>query len=251
MVIKTEEERSGMMASAQSLKDIMASALDFIEVGMTTRDLDECIGMHIDFEGAESAPKVFYDWPSHACISVNEEVAHGVAGDRVIEEEDLVKVDISIQHENGYCTDMCRTVYFGSDPQRQHLVDAAKACFDAAVADLMPGDSVQKIGKIIDDTALDLEVFVEERLHGHGIGTQLHELPNVPNTFFIAQLLTSHRLRDGEVICIEPIVLHTRTQIYVNEHVYISGTGAHSAQYEDTVMITEKGIINLTELLFL
>ena len=246
MIINTESERRGIHEAAYTVMDIMAFALDYVTPGITTRELDEHINTYIEMSDAESAPKVFYDFPSYTCISINEEVAHGVAGNRVILQEDLVKIDISIRDRNGYCADMCRTVYFGHDPVRQHLVNVAKQCVHTVIGNLKAGDSVNKIGQIIDEVAFKNRVFVEERLTGHGIGRHIHESPTIPNTFNLSKLLPAHELSPGEVICIEPIIFQSRTSVHMNEYVYVSETGAHAAQYEDMVIVTEDGTDNLT-----
>ena len=185
-------------------------------------------------------------WPSNACISVNEVLAHGVADDRIIQEDDLVKIDISIKHNNGICADMCRTVYRGNDPDRQHLVDVAKLCLMNAIEVLKPGHSVQKIGQVVEETAYDNDTFIVEELLGHGIGTELHEEPNIPHVFSLGSLLTSPRIEEGQLICIEPVVVRTATRVYTEGRVYMSGTGAHAAQYEDMVLVGADNVINLT-----
>ena len=232
--------------AAETVVHIMREAMAFCQPGVTTKELDDYIGELIDESPSISAPKKFYKFPSNACISVNDELAHGIGSDRVIEEEDLVKIDISILHDNGMCADICRTVYHGSDPERQHLIDISELCVLNAIKDLKAGKSVQSIGRAIEETALDNGVFVVEELMGHGIGKTLHEPPTIPTTFSLSKLLGSERLEEGDVICIEPVITRTSTVVYADGRVYMSGTGAHGAQYEDMILVGKDSVINLT-----
>lgn len=246
MIVETDIQRQKVETSADLLTDIMREAMDFCVPGITTRELDDHIGSLISDSPCYSAPKRFYSWPAYSCISINEELAHGIAGDRVIGEDDMVKIDISIQHHNGICADMCRTIYHGVNHEKQHLIDVAKLCVEKVVEVLRPGHSVQKVGQIVEEVAYDNGVFVVEELLGHGIGTELHELPNIPHSFTLGSLLTSPKIQDGQLICIEPVIVHTPTKVYTEGRVYISGTGAHGAQYEDMILVTEDNVINLT-----
>ena len=246
LIIQNDKQRGQLDEVVEILKWITKSVIDACIPGVTTKDLDDYIGACIYDRKVQSAPKKFYNFPSFSCISINEEMAHGVGSDRRIQKEDLVKLDISIYHPNAICGDMCRTVYHGEDSHRQHLVDVAKLCVEAATKDLKAGDSVCKIGKAIEETAFDNNAFVVEQLKGHGIGRELHEHPTIPTNFSTWQVIDAPRLREGELICIEPVVTWTDTQVYANGLVYISGTGAHSAQHEDMILVCDDNVINLT-----
>ncbi|MEK9767310.1 MAG: methionyl aminopeptidase [Betaproteobacteria bacterium] len=245
-MIANNEDRELLTEAGYYLSTVMTRVLDYVEKGMTTKELDDHIARIVTSEGHKSAPQIYYDFPSFSCISLNDEAAHGVAGDRIIS-DDLVKIDISIVHSNGMCADMCRTVYFGEDPKYEYLASLGPACFENLMnADLKPGDSVVKIGKLVEEFATDSGVFVIDSLYGHGIGRSLHEEPNIPNVFNLHAMMNAPTLNEGEVFCIEPMFLHNPTHVSQYGDVFINVTGAWSSHHEDMFLLTSEGLTNLT-----
>jgi len=250
VIIKSSKDYHGIVEAAEVLSYIFGYVERNSEPGMTTIQLDEMIGDLIEACDASPAPIVFYDFPGNSCISVNNEIAHGVPSDYIIQEWDVVKVDISILHDNGYCSDACRTLYWGDSPLTLDLIRSAKRCVNDVVCEIIPTDSVHRIGGILEKSAQRNEMYVVENLYGHGIGRSLHEFPQIPHVFECLSCIDDHRLSEWEVICVEPVLSYTRTRVLYDKErhpwAYYSDNGSITAQHEDTIVLTEYGAMNLT-----
>ena len=226
MTIETQDDVVALQRIGRIVSLVLQRMLDAAEPGMTTRELDRIGERLLDEHGARSAPRLAYNFPGATCISLNEEAAHGIPGDRVIRAGDVLNVDVSAEL-GGYFADTGGTrVVPPSTPQKTRLCHA--------------------IGAAIERTAKAYGFKVIENLASHGVGRSLHEEPEqIPGYFDPAD---KRLLREGMVITIEPF-LSTKSRI-VNETgdgwTLAGVRGNLSAQYEHTMIITKGAPIVVT-----
>ena len=244
MIVKSEQDINGLKEIGKIVSLIREELYTKTVPGITTKELDEWAGKLFAEHGAVSAPKAMYDFPGYTCISVNDEVAHGIPGDRVIQEGDLVNIDVSAS-KNGYFADTGKSFVVGNgDPNLVKLCEVAKEAFEEGLKCLKPGGKKNRIGKFVFNTAKKNGFTVIKNLTGHGIGTSLHEKPDHILNYFDAW--DNELLREGMVIAFEPFISTKAEEVYEKEDGWTFSTKEKSfvAQYEHTVIITkEKPII--------
>ena len=161
--------------------------------------------------GAQASPKLVYQFPGEMCISVNDEVVHGVPGSRRLEEGNIVKLDLTAQ-KNGYVADACISVAVGETSARaRNLMACAEAAFQQAITVARAGNHVNEIGRAVEQEVRRCGFNVVRALTGHGVGRTIHEKPEVPNYFEPRQ---RDVLTDGLVMTIEPIITAGRDDVY-------------------------------------
>jgi methionyl aminopeptidase len=246
MTIETEKELEGLKRIGRIVGLTLQEMGNSVRPGMTTLELDEIGARFMARHGARSAPQMTYDFPGATCISINEEVAHGIPGERLIAPGDLVNIDVSAELD-GYVADTGGTfVVPPAAPQKLRLCHATKLALRDAMAQAVAGQPLSLIGLAVQKIAKQKGYKVIKNLGSHGVGRHLHEEPR-----FIAGYYDPHdrrKLWDGLVITIEPF-LSTRT-----DHVEESGNGWTlvgprgnlAAQYEHTVVITRGQPIAVT-----
>ncbi len=228
---------------------IVAEALDLaagmIRPGLTTRELDCAIEGLIRSRGATPSFKGYYGYPASSCISVNEQVVHGIPGDRELHEGDIVGVDIGA-YLDGYHGDGARTIPVGevSDEARR-LMRVTAESLDLGIRQARPGNRVGDISAAVQRHAEEHGYGVVRQLVGHGIGVALHEEPQIPNFGPAGQ---GPKLRPGMVIAIEPMINMGTFEVYTLEDEWTVVTRDHklSAHFEHTVAITDEGPVTLT-----
>jgi methionyl aminopeptidase len=186
-----------------------------------------------------------YGFPGHNCISVNEEVVHGVPGARKLAEGDLVKLDVTVEVD-GYMADACETVAVGSvDHASKQLMDCASRAFWAGLSVVRPGVRAFDIGKEVHKTVSACGYFVVRDLFGHGIGRTIHDWPTIPNQF---DRRFADELTDGLVFTIEPMIAIGTSRSVTLKDGWTVRTRDHSrsAHYEQTVFVTSDGAQLLT-----
>jgi methionyl aminopeptidase len=209
-----------------------------VEPGVTTGDLDAICGAVLARHGARPAPRLVYGFPGVACISVNDEAAHGVPGAKVIERGDLVKLDVTAELD-GYFADACETVPVPPvTRERQRLTDAARASLDAALAAARAGEPIARIGTAAERTARRHGFRVVADLAGHGIGRSIHEDPTVPN---VDRGRGGPRLTEGLVIAIEPHLTAGNGRVATTDDGWTIRAldGRPVANFEQTVVIRQ------------
>ena len=219
--------------------------LQTVEPGMTTRHLDNVAAREIKRLGAKPAFLGYRGFPATICTSINEEIVHGIPGDRVIREGDLVKMDVGAIVDGLY-GDSAVTVAAGRvADDAQGLIDVTSASLDAAIDQVRPGARLGDIGAAVQQYAESRGYSVVREYVGHGIGRRLHEDPQVPNYGTAGRGLA---LRLGMAIAIEPMVnLGTwRTQTLEDDWTVITADGELSAHFEHTLLVTEDGVEVLT-----
>ena len=247
MTIETESDVMALRRVGKIVSSVLAQMLDAAEPGMTTRELDALGGQWLQRHGARSAPQLSYRFPGFTCISINEEAAHGVPGDRVIRAGDVLNIDVSAELD-GYFADTGGTrVVPPTNPQKTRLCHATRTALEQAMAQARAGRPISGIGAAIERTAKTYGFRVIENLGSHGVGRALHEEPeHIPGYFDPADRRT---LKAGMVITIEPF-LSTKSRV-VNETAdgwtLVGAPGNLSAQYEHTLIITRGDPIVVTQ----
>lgn len=222
---------------------IVANCLKYmageIRPGMTTAELDRLGAAFLKKAGARSAPRVVYEFPGDTCISVNEEAAHGVPGERVLLDGDLVNIDVSAELD-GYFADTGGSFPCGVvDPALRQLCDATREALAAAIREARAGRKISRIGRAIETVARDGGYSVIRNLGSHGVGRGLHEEPKFIAGYFDKQ--DRRLLERGMVITIEPFLSTGCDWVEEGEDGWTlsSAPGERHAQYEHTMAITD------------
>lgn len=243
--VKSEQEIEKIRESCRIVRDTLQFVGEKIRAGMTTKELDVLIERFIRSEGANPSCIGYGGFPAAACISVNEVVVHGIPGDRVIENGDIVSVDI-VADKNGYHGDACRTFCVGGvAPETKKLVQVTEECFFKAIEGLKAGTPLFDIGYRVQKHAESFGYGVIRSYTGHGIGREMHEDPSVPN---YGKLGTGVRLKAGTVLCIEPMIAMGTWKVNVLRDGWtaVTADGKPAAHYENTVVVREDGVEILT-----
>ena len=244
--IKHQQEIEYMRESCRIVKETSDSVGKNIRAGMTTKDVDDLVYKYIISCGAYPSELGYEGYPASSCVSVNEVVVHGIPGDRVILDGDIVSVDITAE-KNGFHGDAARTFLIGNvSEEKRKLVKVTEECFFKAIEGLQAGTPLYDIGYAVQTHAESHGYGVVRALTGHGIGSSMHEDPAVPN---YGRKGTGMRLRAGMTICIEPMITMGTYKVYQDANDGWTITTADkkpAAHYENTVLITENGVEILT-----
>lgn len=247
MTIQTQQDVESLMRIGRIVSLTLQAMLDAAEPGMTTHELDLVGAKLLEDHGARPAPKLAYDFPGATCISLNEQAAHGIPGDRVIQAGDILNVDVSAELD-GYFADNGGTVVVPpSTPVKTALCHAARMALAEAMKVARAGLPLNGIGRAIERTAKAHGFRVIENLGSHGVGRSLHEEPH----FIAGYYDRSDRriLTEGLVITIEPF-LSTRSRAVheaADGWTLEGAKGNLSAQYEHTMIITKNHPIIVTQ----
>jgi methionyl aminopeptidase len=238
MTIETEHDVIALQRIGRIVSLVLQQMLDAAEPGMTTRELDGIGAKLLEQHGARSAPQLTYNFPGATCISINEEAAHGIPGDRVIRAGDMLNVDVSAELD-GYFADTGGTrVVPPTNPQKTKLCHATRTALEQAMKVARAGMPINGIGAAIERTAKKYGFKIIENLGSHGVGRALHEEPEHIAGYFDR---TDRRLlQEGMVITIEPF-LSTKSRIVEGTDdgwTLVGVPGNLSAQYEHTMIIT-------------
>ncbi len=246
ITIKTAEEIERMRVSCRIVKETLDFVGKNIHAGMTTKEVDTLVHRYITSCGAYPSELGYEGYPASSCVSVNEVVVHGIPGDRVLCDGDIVSVDITAE-KNGFHGDGARTYLIGNvSEEKRKLVQVTEECFFKAIEDLRAGTPLYNIGAAVQQHAESHGYGVVRALTGHGIGREMHEDPGVPN---YGRRGTGMRLKAGMTICIEPMInMGTYKVIFDTSDGWTVRTadGKPAAHYENTVLITEDGVEILT-----
>lgn len=239
MTIETEDDITALKRIGRIVSLVLHEMLDTARPGMRTRELDALGAALLAQHGARSAPQLTYNFPGATCISINEEAAHGIPGDRVIRAGDVLNIDVSAELD-GYFADTGGTrVVPPGNPVKTRLCHATRQALAAAMQQARAGMPIRGIGAAIERTARAYGFKVIENLGSHGVGRALHEAPE-----HIAGYHDPHDQRmlyEGMVITIEPF-LSTKSRIVeeaADGWTLVGAPGNLSAQYEHTMIITK------------
>ena len=213
--------------------------------GVTTEELDRLAEAEIRRRGARPAFLGYRGYPKTLCTSVNDEVVHGIPGRRALREGDIVGVDCGAI-VGGYFGDASRTMPVGTiDPEKAELLEVTRKGLEAGIAAARPGNRVSDIGAAVEAVAIPHGYGVVRDFVGHGVGTALHEEPQIPN---YGPGGRGSLLRAGMVIAIEPMFNLGRAEVSTDKDGWTVRTrdGSASAHFENTVAITKDGPLVLT-----
>lgn len=246
MTIETQDDVAGLQRIGRTVSLVLHQMLEAAEPGMTTGELDQLGERWLEEHGARSAPRLTYDFPGATCISINEEAAHGIPGDRIIRAGDVLNVDVSAEL-GGYFADTGGTIVVPpTTPQKTRLCHAARTALAEAMKVASAGRPINGIGAAIERTAKAYGFRVIENLGSHGVGRALHEEPEHIAGYF--DPADKRILREGMVITIEPF-LSTRARVVAETSdgwTLTGSAGNLSAQYEHTMIITRGAPIVVT-----
>ena len=235
-----------MMEAGRITGEALLLARERVREGVTTKELDTVIRNYIEKCGAKPSFLGYGGFPASACISINDEVIHGIPSEkRVLREGDLVKIDVGAFYK-GFHGDSARTIPVGKVREEAlKLVEVTRQSFFDGVAQMKVGNRIGDIGNAIQTTVETNGFSVVKRYIGHGIGKELHESPDVPN-FGTAGRGT--RLCAGMVLAIEPMVNVGTEEVYEMADRWTVKTRDHllSAHYENTCALTSEGVIITT-----
>ncbi|EUJ26419.1 Methionine aminopeptidase [Listeria grayi] len=207
MIIKTEEELAGIRQAGKVFAEIREKVIAHVAPGITTKELDDIAKEAFLEAGAISAPKEDFQFPGYACISVGDEVAHGIPGDRVIQDGELVNIDVSGAY-NGYYVDTGKSLIAGSvtekNSQAAKLVQDTEIIFNHALKVIKTGTTLQKLGRTVEEKAEELGYKVLENLTGHGVGHSLRDKPDY--VYNVDAFWDKQKLKEGQVIAFEPFI---------------------------------------------
>jgi len=226
--------RPACQVASQVLEDVAA----YIQPGMTTQQVDDFALGQMKAHGCKSAFYRYRNYPKQICISVNEQVVHGLAGPRRLEFGDIVSLDIGVLY-HGYVGDTAKTVAVGGcDPRGQQLMDVTEQALYEGIAQALPGKRVVDISRAVQDYVEANGYSVVREFVGHGVGKTVHEEPQVPN--FVEPGKGSPILGPGMTIAIEPMVNEGGPDVVVmnDRWTVVTKDGSLSAHFEHTVLIT-------------
>lgn len=216
-----------------------------IKAGIKTKELDRLAEEFIRSKGATPSFKGYEGFPSTLCISINDEVVHGFPSDRVLQDGDIISIDIGACYK-GYHGDSAWTYTVGevSDDAKYLLKHTEKALYEG-IKQAKVGNRIGDISYAVEKYATEHNLGVVKELVGHGVGTSVHESPDVPN---YGTKGTGPKIRDGMVIAIEPMLTLGSPDIYVEDNDWTVKTvdSSLSAHFEHTIGVTNDGVIILT-----
>jgi methionyl aminopeptidase len=244
--LKSAEQVDKMQASAEILASTFREIRKLVRPGATTGELDEAIEAIIREAGCIPTFKGYHGFPASACISVNEEVVHGIPGKRKLEEGDIVGIDVGLI-KDGWHADSAETIPVGQiSAEALKLLKVTEECLRLGIEAIAPGKRLSVIGIAVEAHAREHGFSVVEDLVGHGIGRNLHEDPQVPN--FRSYTMPDPVMEEGLVLAIEPMInAGTKRVLQARDGwTYLTADRKMSAHFEHTVAVTADGPLVLT-----
>jgi methionyl aminopeptidase len=236
--IKTPDELKLMRLSCAVAAEVLEDIGEFIKPGLTTKQVDDFAAEQIKARGAKSAFLGYRKYPRHVCLSVNEEVVHGVASERELRFGDIVSVDVGVLYK-GFIGDNARTFAVGGcGVQAQRLLDVTEQALYLGIAAARAANRVMDISRAVQEFVEGNGYSVVREFVGHGVGRAMHEEPQVPN--FVDRKM-NEKLRAGMTIAIEPMVNAGRPDVKILKDGWtvVTQDGSLSAHFEHTVLITD------------
>ena len=244
--LKRPEEIAKMHAAGRILAACLSHLADTVRPGLTTDDLDREADSFIRDHGCTPGFLGYYDYPKSLCVSVNDEVVHGIPGARVLEDGDLVSLDCGLILD-GWWADSGLSVGCGTAGEEvRRLLQVTKSALDVGISQARPGNRIGDIGHAVQSYVESQGFSVVRQYVGHGIGRNMHEPPQVPN---YGRPGTGNVLKPGYVLAIEPMVNAGSAEVRVLDDGWTVVTVDRrlSCYFEHTVAITERGPVVLTE----
>lgn len=244
--IKSASEIELMKIAGKIVGDTHKYLIPYIKEGITTKELDTLAEKYIRSRGATPSCKGYEGYPATICASVNEEVVHGIPGKRKLMNGDIVTLDICACYK-GYHGDSAWTYKVGNvSEEKENLMKHTEEALYVGLNQVKAGNRIGDIGYAICKYAEKYNLGVVKELTGHGIGSELHEDPDVPN---YGKLGTGPLLKEGMVIAVEPMLNLGTAEIFVldDDWTIVTGDDKPSAHFEHTVLVKKDGYTILTE----
>ena len=245
ITIKSKEEIE-LMRKAGYLVSLTHQYLKpFIKAGITTKELDTLAERFIKEHDGIPTCKGYEGYPATLCVSVNDEVVHGIPGKRKLKNGDIVSIDMVIGY-HGYQGDAAWTYAVGDiSEEKKYLMEHTEKALYEGIKQVKPGNHIGDISHAVETYATKYNLGVVKELVGHGIGTEMHEDPDVPN---YGKAGTGPKLKPGMVICIEPMLNLGSAAVGIldDDWTIVTEDGSSSAHYEHTILVTEDGYEILT-----
>ena len=248
VVCKSQSEIDKMRRSGHIVRQVLDELRAMVAPGVSTMDLEKVAERRIKESGAKPAFKGYYGYPCVLCTSINDEIVHGIpSAKRVLKAGDIVSIDCGVVLD-GYYGDAAITVAVGESvsPERQKLMEVTEKSLYKAIEQVKIGNTISDIGGAVQEFVEANGFSVVREFVGHGIGTKLHEEPQVPN---FRSRGADMRLREGMVLAIEPMVNSGGPEARVLEDKWTAVTldGSSSAHFEHCVAVTRNGPLILTQ----
>jgi len=245
IICKSERELSYMREAGKVVAEVLDQIAEMIKPGLTTAELDRMAEEYILSKGAKPAFKGLYGFPYTICASVNEQVVHGFPSLRTLQNGDIVSIDVGAEI-NGYFGDSARTFAVGDiSNELQRLLDVTRASLSEAISVARSGNRLSDISNAVQEYVEKNGYSVVRDYVGHGIGTKMHEEPQVPN---FGKPGRGPRLKAGMTLAIEPMVnmgdYHVQTLL--DKWTVVTLDGQPSAHFEHTIVITDGEPVILT-----
>jgi methionyl aminopeptidase len=248
IVLKSPREIDLLKAAGRIARLALDAACAMAKPGVATSDLDAEVERVIRAHGATPTFKGYHGFPASSCISINEQVVHGIPGSRRLAEGDLVGIDVGATFK-GYVGDNAASVCVGKVSERaRRLVDTTRECLELAVKECVPGRRLSDIGRAVQAHAESNGFSLVRDYAGHGIGTRMHEDPQVPNYVDAATLRRDMVLKEGLCLAIEPMLNVGGAEVSTlgDDWTVVTKDGSLSAHWEDSVAVTKDGPVVLT-----
>ena len=245
MNAKTQSEIAGLKAAGRAVRAAFDAMVDAAAPGMTTAELDAIGADVLKRHGASSAPQLYYDFPGATCISVNEQAAHGIPGDLVLRDGDMINIDVSANRD-GFVADMGQSFILGAgSAEQQRICDAVREAVEVALSKVRSNKPLNVIGKAVQAVADREGYAIVQNLGSHGVGRNIHEEPSyVP----FDNPAETRRLERGMVMTIEPFFSTGVQWVHEEEDGWTLSVppGNLVAQFEHTLIVTDAGPIVVT-----
>jgi len=246
ILLKSPKEVLQMQHPGEIVGGAHRKVREALRPGMTTADLDRLVEEYILSRGGRPAFKGYRGFPASVCASVNDEVVHGIPGDRVLEEGDIVGVDIGVQ-AGGFYSDAAQTLPVGEPSEEaRRLLEVTREALYAGIGKARAGSRIGDVSWAVQERVERAGYSVVRTLVGHGIGRSMHEDPQVPN---FGEPGRGPVLKPGMALAIEPMVNAggPEVEVLADKWTVVTRDGSLSAHFEHTVAVTEEGPMILTE----
>ena len=244
--LRSGSELDGLREAGAFAAKILRLCCEMAKPGTTTGEVDQAAREWISENNCTSAFLGYKGFPGQICISVNEEVVHGIGGDRALTDTDIVKIDVGILSKEGWIGDNAKTVAVGGlSPEAESLLAATEESLHAAINRARDGENLSSVCAAVESHVQQFGFTVVKQFVGHGVGRELHEEPQVPNYWDPVEMTSRRfknpRLRAGMVLAIEPMVNAGTEDVIIldDDWTVITKDRALSAHFEHTILVTE------------
>ncbi len=236
-MVATGQDLKYMRNSCHLAGNLLSALRAMLRPGLETRELDSCAEWQLVRWGARSAFKGYRGYPAHVCVSVNDEIVHGIPGKRKLKDGDIVSLDVGVLQDGFYGDTAASSAVGEVDEQGRCLMEVTEGALFAGIAFAKAGNHVSDISHAIQEHVEKSGYSVVKEFVGHGIGREMHEEPQIPN---YGQAGHGLELRNGHILAIEPMVNEGTASVRVLQDGWtaVTGDGKRSAHFEHTVLVT-------------